>query len=43
MDEQRIRAIEKELDSEDLFDELMHPYDLLVELLAEVKRLHNME
>lgn len=43
MTEERIHQIEKELSSEDLFDEYVHVYDLLQELLLEVKRLHKVE
>jgi hypothetical protein len=43
MTEEQIREIEKDLQSEDFFDDLMHPYDVILELLAEVKRLHHLE
>jgi hypothetical protein len=44
MTDDRVRELDNEINNdEDLFDDLLHPHEIMLELLAEVKRLHNLE
>lgn len=41
MTDERLQEIKAEMDSEDLFDDLMHPFEIMQELLNEVERLRD--